>query len=296
MVKRIIISSNNNPDYINYWPLAAHCWQRDTDFIPTLFFIGDKKDFKFDEIKNTEIYFIKPIPDFPTSRQSQLIRIFIPLLFPEDVCLLTDIDLIPLKMKYFKKHMNATNNNLLSLTADAYLKQPWRYPMVYMCGKGLTFSSVLNLKINHLDDLDKNMKIFNRLIKYFYSLNFFKVTDEFIFSTYIHHWKYKKRRFKKFRRNVHPKIEKIETRIPTRLHLNRNNCNVKLLKENYYIDVILPLNFKNNYKKIIPILNYVKHKEKATNYGNYSTLKLKGKPIKYFILPKHKITKILNPL
>ena len=46
IMNRVIISSDNNINYINFWKVVVSVWKMNTDFIPTLFFIGIEKDFK----------------------------------------------------------------------------------------------------------------------------------------------------------------------------------------------------------------------------------------------------------
>ena len=179
-LKRIIISSNNHPNYINYWPLVAHSWK---SFVPTLFFIGDKKDFKFKEIKGTEIYFFKPIKEISSCHYSRIIRILVPILFPDDICLTTDIDILPLNINYFVKNLeNIDDDNFVLFTSDAYPSQRWRKPICYMCGMGSTFASIH--KIDYKQSREKLIDIFNKKIKYWYTLKYYCATDEYVISVF----------------------------------------------------------------------------------------------------------------
>jgi hypothetical protein len=44
---------------------------------------------------------IKPVANIPIGVQNQIVRFWIPILFPEQVCIISDIDMFPLSSNYF---------------------------------------------------------------------------------------------------------------------------------------------------------------------------------------------------
>lgn len=265
IIQRIIISSNNHPGYVNYWPLVAHSWRK---FTPTLFFIGDKKEFKFKPIEGTEVYFLKSIPQISSCHYARIIRILVPILFPNDVCLTTDIDILPLNIQYFiNKTKDVNDNNFVLFTSDAYPNQRWRKSLCYLCGKGSTYASII--KINYNKSYNELIQIFNNKIRYWYKLSYYRATDEYIISILLSTWCVKRQVH--VSRNINSSLKKIENRMPTRLFLNRGQkINITELNNNQYIDVCLPKVFYNSYFKLKPILQYLNYninRVSITRYG-----------------------------
>jgi hypothetical protein len=278
-IKRIIITSNNHPNYINYWPLVAHSWK---SFIPTLFFIGNEEEFKFKKIEGTEVYFLKSIPEISSCHYARIIRILVPILFPDDVCLTTDIDILPLTVNYFiNKIKDVDNNNFVLFTSDAYPNQRWRKPLCYLCGKGSTYASIIN--IDYKESNKKLIEIFNKKIKYWYTLGYYCATDEYVMSVLVNFWYPEK--VSHISRNANSSARRIEDRTPTRLFLNNGNkINMNLLRNNKYIDVCLPKPFYDKYNILKPILKYLKYnidKEFITQYGAVNKTHPDGKHIFY---------------
>src|SRR5579872_2110798 len=92
-LKRVILSTDKNPFYSEFWPIVAPIWAK-MGFIPTLALIAED-DASIDTSLGDVIRF-QPLPDVPLSLQAQAIRLILPVLFPEDGCILSDIDMIPI--------------------------------------------------------------------------------------------------------------------------------------------------------------------------------------------------------
>jgi hypothetical protein len=289
-IDRIIISSNNNVNYINYWPLVAHSWKK---FTPTLFFIGDKKDFKFSEIKGTNVYFLKPLPTISSCHYSRIIRIFAPILFPGETCLITDIDILPLKPDYFSENIEKLSDKMfISFTSDAYPTQNWRLPLCYYCGKGSTFASILNIPFNQ--SFDTYIKLFNDKINYWYKLKYYCSTDEYAFSVMLRTWKHYRTNVIKIQRNTHPSKPYIYQRMTTRLFLVKTKPDLTKIKLEKYIDVTLPRPFHKNYKYLLPILKYIDYTGGVTKYGTLTKRFPNGISSKYRSIKHEMIIKIRN--
>lgn len=140
---RVILSSNEDPKYIQFWPIVAPIWEA-MGLKPTLAFIGGN-DCPIDTSLGDVIRFV-PLPDIPESLQAQVIRLFLPALFPEDGCLISDIDMLPVSPSYFF-------NGAAHCPDDAFLvyrdrAHGWdfpRYPMCYIAAKGAVFASVFGI-------------------------------------------------------------------------------------------------------------------------------------------------------
>lgn len=166
---RVILSTDNNSTYIDFWPLAAKAWKEVVGVKPTLALIADDS-VEIDESLGDVIRF-KPIAGVSNALYAQVIRLLLPAYFPNEVCIVSDIDLIPLQKEYFFNYMkDCLDSSFVVFRDKAYqgtsLKQ---YPMCYLAGRGSTFQ-----KIFELESTDK----IEEKVKEWHNLSFGWNTDE----------------------------------------------------------------------------------------------------------------------
>lgn len=150
VLNRVILASDENSDYLEFWPIAAKAWKNIVGLTPTLFLITDN-DFYIDDICG-EVIRIKPIAGIKTSLMAQVIRLLGPALFPEDGCLVSDIDMIPLQKDYFFSSIKHCMPDSFIVYRDrARLPHTLRYPMCYLAGLGKTFGEVFD--VNNINDI-----------------------------------------------------------------------------------------------------------------------------------------------
>lgn len=141
---RVILSTNDNPNYIQFWPVAAKAWQEIVGIRPTLALIA-KEDVEVDTTYGDVIRF-EPIEGVSTAFYAQCVRLLAPALFPNDGCIVADIDLFPLQKKFFfKKISTIPDDNFIIYKDRAY---SWYKPRVYMCynaAKGSTFAQIFGV-------------------------------------------------------------------------------------------------------------------------------------------------------
>jgi hypothetical protein len=143
-IKRVIVSSNNDPIYIEFWPLVADLWHR-MGYIPTLALIAED-DVTVDTSIGEVIRF-RPIPGVRQSLQAQTIRLLLPVLFPDDGCLISDIDMLPISKEYFEKGAALSPNDAFLIYRDgAYPRSEKKYPMCYFAAKGRIFQKVFGVE------------------------------------------------------------------------------------------------------------------------------------------------------
>ena len=176
-IDRAILSTNDNPLYIEFWPVVAPIWTA-MGIRPTLALIGDEKC-TVDESLGDVIRFA-PIPGVTPALQTQTIRLFLPALFPDDVCLISDIDMIPISRDYFQEGALQCPDNGFLVYRDK-IEDYWanKYPMCYVAAKGDIFGSIFD--INTIEDIN------DRIIEwssYGYGWN----TDELLLYEYVNNW------------------------------------------------------------------------------------------------------------
>jgi len=174
IIQRSIVSTDDNPLYYEFWPVVAKAW-RNIGIQPLVAAIGGVTlDYFYGTVIN-----IPSIEGISNGFIAQVIRFILPCFFPEDVSIIGDIDMIPLRRDYFTKQVAAYDeDSIVVFSADAY-KGEIRYPMCYIAAKGKYFQEIIGLKsINSSDIL--------AFIKELHSLNLNWDTDELYFSRRLH--------------------------------------------------------------------------------------------------------------
>ena len=95
-IERVIISSTKHKNYIDFWPIVSKAW-KNIGVKPTLIYTSNKKTSISEKEDVISIHIDKINPVFT----AQNIRLLAPVLFPDEVCILSDIDIMPLSKNYF---------------------------------------------------------------------------------------------------------------------------------------------------------------------------------------------------
>lgn len=133
---KVILVCNDNSLYYKYANDVYDLWEKRIKIQPHLFIISDHPinvDFG-----NRIVQYIKPIPNIPTAFQSQVIRLLLPCLFKDEYVIITDIDMLPIQKKMFRKIIKHLNDNM-------YIQYFQNYQMCYNCAKGETWQKIFNI-------------------------------------------------------------------------------------------------------------------------------------------------------
>lgn len=174
IITRAIVSTDNNPVYYEFWPLVAKAWQN-IEIEPTVAVVGNLNlNYAFGTILKFPL-----MPEIPSDFVAQVIRFIIPCFYPEEVSIISDMDMVPLNRDYFKKNISQYNDDqILIFSSDAY-KAELRYPMCYIAAKGKYFQEIIGLDNLRLETI----VVF---IRELYALNKKWDTDELFFADQLH--------------------------------------------------------------------------------------------------------------
>lgn len=175
---RVILGCDANPKYLAFWPIVAKAWREIVGIKPTLVLIADES-VTVDETLG-EVYRIPPVPGIPTWFQAQNIRLLFPIKFPDEVCILSDMDMLPLARKFFVEQIDQyPDDNFIVYRDGAYAKTTKKFPICYLAAKGRVFGEILGL--------NSEREIPTRLQDWFsYELGW--ETDELVFYHYLTNW------------------------------------------------------------------------------------------------------------
>ena len=102
-IDKVILASNENKDYLEFWPLVSEAWER-IGVEPVLIYTGN------DEINLNGHIINFHIKGIDSTFVAQNIRLLAPALFKDENCIISDIDSLPLSSKYFQ---NSVRDNLV---------------------------------------------------------------------------------------------------------------------------------------------------------------------------------------
>ena len=153
-IDKVILSSNDNPEYLDFWPIVSEAWIN-IGVTPILFYTGEKK-FEGNNIYNFNIENIN------TAFLAQNIRLLAPAIFPNDVCIISDIDNMPLSKEYFQENIsNFGGDEFIIYRPDATTED--MISIMWNAAKGSVWSDIFDVK-----DIDN---IYNK-IKSWYPVNY----------------------------------------------------------------------------------------------------------------------------
>lgn len=236
-IDRVILGCDANPLYLEFWPVVAKTWQELVGVKPTLGLIASK-DVYIDETLGDVIRF-EPIPGIPTSFQAQVIRLLLPILFPQEVCILSDMDLIPCQRAYFVDSVEHIPLNCFVVYKDGAFNSDYHkeYPMCYNAALGSTYQEIF--KVESSADIPQKMMEW-------FGLGLGWTSDQQILYVFLNCWDQKGTRLIKLGHDVHPRIDRAYW-----------DYNEQAVKNHYYIDshMLRPYSlYKNHIDKLVNYL------------------------------------------
>ena len=138
---KVLLSCDENPFYHDFWPSVRKIWKEHIGIEPKLVFINQEKeteDFKDD------VLFIKQLPDYPVHLQAQMARIYYTQKYPNDVCLVSDIDMFPISKSFFDiNKINQACDTETFFHLNPERREFGQFPLCYYCGYGSLYSKLI---------------------------------------------------------------------------------------------------------------------------------------------------------
>jgi hypothetical protein len=149
-IDRVLLSSNNNKLYYEFWNHVSKVYREKFDLIPTLIWVGTEEEKIKCEISEEygEVIIVAPNKNYSVNSQCTLATYWATQFFPDEVCFICGIDEIALSGRFIKEMIKEfSDDDYLMLIADAYQNQHWSIqnsvsPSGYHVGKGKIFLDI----------------------------------------------------------------------------------------------------------------------------------------------------------
>ena len=257
MFDRIIVSTDENPDFLQFVPIVSKAWKK---YFPdkklSIAFItnrnyNDELVIKMKEYADIKIF--NPIPGIPTANQAKISRHILASEYKDEVCMIEDIDTIPLQRDFFEDRTSTYNGGVIVVGCEVYkgLPEEGKFPMSTMTASGSVFSQIINPNNLSYIDIIKSfteIKVFDHKESIDIEPEIF--SDESLMRVLLERWGGKINRVD---RNVNIKSDWIDR--------SWWSIDEAKLKSNIYITCNFLRPFDKNSPRIKPIANYIFGKE-----------------------------------
>ncbi len=280
-----IIFAADDSYFIEFWPIQAKICKQVLDIEPVLFHITDE-DGDFYDDGNGLVKKIKKIPGINSGIQAAIGRMFFTKFFPNEVCVVSDIDLLLINKDYIQNQIkDFKNDSIVLYLSDAYdFNRPEvilhyersDFPYIqemycyhYNAATGNVFNKILGTDCSFKEYLDKHIDISRGKL--------FWCCDEFYFAECINNKNHGIKIHKLKRGYTSPwladkRIERhnfpvtLEAEGEIEYQEKYGIYDIKKLKDGYYIDVNCCRPYSKYKKEIDKIVDIVLNKEMKDMY------------------------------
>jgi hypothetical protein len=150
---RVILASDANPQFLNFWPIAATSWIKNFGIRPTLALISKNpiEDSLLSTLKNFgDVYLHVSQSEAPIANQAKMFRWYLATRLKTEIVTIEDIDTIYLKTEYLLDRLsNFKDGKLLGIGIDVNQESAeyrGKFPASNLTGTGEVFERFFNSK------------------------------------------------------------------------------------------------------------------------------------------------------
>ncbi len=163
-LKYSVVSSNSNPEYLDFWPYVAKAWKNLIGLEPVLIYI-DKDSPPSWVHKHGRVFYLESIKDWDIVQQAQSIRFWTARLI-DSPFIISDMDMLPISRDYYIGNAESSDESIIISYSSDIINYRWyrtnpQYPMCYLAGDPKSFIDVLDLNDNNYIDFLYRLKRMN---------------------------------------------------------------------------------------------------------------------------------------
>ncbi len=195
MVKYVYLSTNDDPLYVQFWPIVATVWRK-WGYTPLLSLVTDKPREEWQWMEEYgEVFQYDPRPEIPAPNWAKVSRFFNYYRYPEKG-IGSDIDMIPLNKDYFDSLFEY--DGFVIGAYDSYKGQTWagedpfrKFAGCYMVADGETWREIVNPQNLSEDELVKSFYDIREFCEdgiYKEGINFEEFSEESLIRVLLKRW------------------------------------------------------------------------------------------------------------
>lgn len=165
-IDRVILSTNNNPTYYQFWNPLSKLYKKNFGITPTLVFLGSESELESLSLSTEYGDIIRQdiVPSKDVSWTTTWALFYFTKKFPNDICLINGIDQIPMGSQFLIDYIKEINDDkYVMLIDDAYKimnnRKDWseggHSPSAYHIAKGEIFNKVYSFEDTFADEIKK---------------------------------------------------------------------------------------------------------------------------------------------
>jgi hypothetical protein len=206
-----------------------------------------------------EVVIFNTIQNVPTGNQAKVSRMYLATQYPNEICMLNDVDMLILNSSFLIRSLvPIENDKIVAIGANAYFgtESEGKFPMYYTTAMGKTFQYIVNpLNLKYEDLLGTWKYVYQFDNKESLTNPPENFSDESLLRVLLHRWKDKNRLLVHIHRNFNG------MRAVERIDRANWSLDVEKLKSGWYIDSHLPRPMNTNYNKIKCLLDFFNIKD-----------------------------------
>jgi hypothetical protein len=165
-IDRVILSTNNNPTYYQFWNPLSKLYKENFGITPTLIFLGSELELESLSLSREYGDIIRQdiVPSKNVSWTTTWALFYFTKRFPNDICLINGIDQIPMGSKFLIDYIKEINDDKYVMLIDNAYKimnnrKDWSEggysPSAYHIAKGELFNKVYSFEETFADEIKK---------------------------------------------------------------------------------------------------------------------------------------------
>jgi hypothetical protein len=116
---RVLLASDLNRDYLDFWPSTRTAWKEIVGLDATLVLVGTTDDIPPHLVDDPDVIQFEPIAGVHSAFQAQCIRLLYPAMVEtEGAVIIADVDLYPLRASYFHDPVEALDERFFVVYRD----------------------------------------------------------------------------------------------------------------------------------------------------------------------------------
>ncbi|CAN2244706.1 hypothetical protein MCEMKE157_01339 [actinobacterium SCGC AAA044-D11] len=148
-IDKVIISSDLNPKFLNFWPLASRSWIKVFNIRPTLVTVSrNKEDLALRKRLEVwgDVFFIESRSSAPMANQAKLARWYYASKCLDEIVMLEDIDTVFFSNRYLSEKITfLRTDEMLGIGNEVNKEDPsylGKFPVSNIVGKGSLFAAM----------------------------------------------------------------------------------------------------------------------------------------------------------